>query len=216
MKEGTKSARRFRLPTPGTVLAVVALTVALGGTAYAAGLLPAGSVGTAQLKVGAVVSSKVKDGSLLARDFKPGQLPRGARGPAGGQGAAGAQGLTGPTGATGPTGPAGAIGPGGSQGPAGFASLDYVSADFGPYPARTQYAGEASCAGGRHAVGGGVISEGSNSGEQAVNSSYPTDGSGSGDPGTTAWTAYVDNLSSGTLGFTVFVICAPAGTVTGP
>ena len=210
MTEGTNSRRRFRLPAPGTVLAVVALTVALGGTAYAAGVLPAGSVGTAQLKDGAVVSSKVKDASLLARDFKPGQLPRGARGPAGDQGAVGAQGPTGPA------GPAGAIGPGGPQGPAGFASLDYVSADFGPYPARTQYAGEASCTGGRHAIGGGVISEGSNPGEQAVNSSYPTDGSGSGDSGTTAWTAYVDNLSAGTLGFTVFVICAPAGTVTGP
>ncbi|MFZ1880590.1 MAG: hypothetical protein WAU41_10525, partial [Gaiellaceae bacterium] len=60
----------------------MALLVALGGTAYAAGVLPAGSVGTVQLRHDAVVSSKVKDASLLGRDFKPVQLPRGARGPA--------------------------------------------------------------------------------------------------------------------------------------
>ena len=87
---------------------------------------------------------------------------------------------------------------------------------FGPYPAGTQYGGEASCAGGQHAVGGGVVSDGSNARQQAVNSSYPSDGSGSGDPGNTAWTAYVDNTSATMLGFTVYVVCAPAGTVTGP
>jgi hypothetical protein len=32
-------------------------------------------VGTAQLKANAVISSKVKNHSLLAADFKPGQLP---------------------------------------------------------------------------------------------------------------------------------------------
>jgi hypothetical protein len=60
-----RNARRM-LPRPSTVLALVALAVALGGTGYAATLLPAGSVGTAQLKNGAVISSKVKDGSLRA------------------------------------------------------------------------------------------------------------------------------------------------------
>ncbi len=41
------------------------------------------SVGTAQLKANAVVSSKVKNHSLLAVDFKPGQLPAGAPGVSG-------------------------------------------------------------------------------------------------------------------------------------
>jgi hypothetical protein len=72
-----RNARRM-LPRPSTVLALVALAVALGGTGYAATLLPAGSVGTAQLKNGAVVSSKVKNGSLRAADFAPGELPAGA------------------------------------------------------------------------------------------------------------------------------------------
>src|ERR671925_438088 len=90
-------------PSPATVIACIALTVALGGTSYAAVTLPRASVGTAQLKKNAVVSSKVKNRSLLAVDFKRGQLPRGAQGP---QGPAGA---TGATGATGPIGPSDAF-----------------------------------------------------------------------------------------------------------
>jgi hypothetical protein len=58
------------------LVACVALGVALSGTSYARVLaLPVNSVGTAQLRANAVVSPKVKDHSLLAVDFKPGQLP---------------------------------------------------------------------------------------------------------------------------------------------
>jgi hypothetical protein len=49
-----------------------------------------------------------------------------------------------------------------------------------------------------------------------VNSSYPSDGSGDGTPGSSAWWADVDNNSGSQLGFTVFAICAPAGSVSGP
>jgi hypothetical protein len=49
-----------------------------------------------------------------------------------------------------------------------------------------------------------------------VNSTYPSDGTGSGDAGTTGWTGYVDNLSGTTLGFTVYAVCASASSVTGP
>jgi len=204
----------LRLPSPSTVIAVIALLIALGGSAYAAGLLPANSVGTAQLRADAVVSSKVKNGSLRAVDFKTGQLPVGARGPAG------------PAGATGPAGPAGATGPQGAQGSAGaqgpkgdpgsLASVTYVSALFGPFPASSQYLGEATCGSGQHAVGGGVLTESGNPGEQAVNSTFPSDGSGTGTQGNTAWGAYVDNLSAGALGFRVYAVCTAAGSVTGP
>jgi hypothetical protein len=71
---------RKRVPSPALVLACVALAVALAGTGYAAITLPRNSVTTVQ----------VKDFSLLARDFKRGQLPAGPQGPAGPAGAAGA------------------------------------------------------------------------------------------------------------------------------
>jgi hypothetical protein len=223
--DGTRIRRRVRamrgrcLPRPATVIACVALAIALGGTGYAAFALPAGSVGTAQLKDGAVVSRKVKDGSLRARDFRAGQLPAGARGPAGAQGPQGPAGSVGPQGPAGPAGPAGSQGAQGSQGPqgppGGISSLTYVSADYGPFPAHAQYGGEAVCAGTLHAVGGGVLSEG-DYGQQSVNSSYPSTGDSSGDEGTKGWTVYVDNTSTGPLGFTVYAICAPAQSVSGP
>jgi hypothetical protein len=69
-------------------LSVIALVVALLGTtplgrATAGLVLPRNSVGTAALQDGAVTAAKVRDGSLLARDFKPSQLPRGPQGPPG-------------------------------------------------------------------------------------------------------------------------------------
>jgi hypothetical protein len=83
-------------PSPATVIACIALIVALGGTGYAAVTLPANSVGTAQLKKNAVTSLKVKNGSLLSADFKAGQIPAGPAGPAGAAGTAGAAGPAGP------------------------------------------------------------------------------------------------------------------------
>jgi hypothetical protein len=113
-----------RRPSAGLVVGLVALFVALGGTSYAAINLPKASVGTAQLKNGAVSAQKVKsnaigsgkvrDGSLLAKDFKSGQLPAGATGPAGPagpQGQPGAQGAQGPQGAPGISGYELVIGP---------------------------------------------------------------------------------------------------------
>jgi hypothetical protein len=80
--------RRFR-PSPAMVVACGALLVVLGGTGYAAvQALPRNSVTTVQ----------VKDHSLLARDFKSGQIPRGPAGPPGPAGAAGPAGPAGPSG----------------------------------------------------------------------------------------------------------------------
>jgi hypothetical protein len=64
--------------TFANVTSLVALAVALSGTAYAAIKIPANSVGTAQLKNGAVTNGKVKAGSLRASAFAPGVLPPGA------------------------------------------------------------------------------------------------------------------------------------------
>ncbi len=61
--------------SPALVIACLALGVALSGTSYADVLnVPFNSVGTRQLKADAVVSSKVTNHSLLAVDFKSGQL----------------------------------------------------------------------------------------------------------------------------------------------
>jgi hypothetical protein len=96
--------------SPATVISLIALVVALGGTGYAAITLPANSVGTKQLKkravtgkkirANAVSSPKVKDFSLRASDFAPGQLPAGPKGDPGPQGDQGPTGPAGPTAAT--------------------------------------------------------------------------------------------------------------------
>jgi hypothetical protein len=107
------------------VIGYLALFVALGGTGYAAVQLPAGSVGARQLRNHAVITDKLADGavdsskvrahSLLARDFKTGQLPQGPVGPSGPAGPASAQGAKGDTGVPGPPGPKGDTGPPGSN-----------------------------------------------------------------------------------------------------
>lgn len=95
-------------PAPAMVVASVALLVALGGTGYAASQLPANSVGTAQLRNGAVTAPKVKLHSLVKADFKPGQILAGARGPFGPPGSPGPAGAPGPAGPAGPAGPSAA------------------------------------------------------------------------------------------------------------
>ncbi len=77
---------------------MIAVVIALGGTSYAISQLPKNSVGGKQLKKNAVTTAKVKNRSLLAKDFKSGQLPKGTTG---------VTGPSGPTGVTGNTGTAG-------------------------------------------------------------------------------------------------------------
>jgi hypothetical protein len=96
--------------TYANVVASLALFVALGGVSWAAVTLPTGSVGTRQLKPGAVSTAKVRDRSLLARDFKRGQLPRGEPGLAGERGVPGPKGDKGDPGAPGEKGDPGAPG----------------------------------------------------------------------------------------------------------
>ena len=69
-------------PSPSMAVAATALLVALTGTSVAAVsvIVPRSSVGTAQLKNNAVVSSKVQNNSLLRADFRAGQIPAGPSG----------------------------------------------------------------------------------------------------------------------------------------
>jgi hypothetical protein len=109
--------RMHRKLTYANVIASLALFLALGGgAAWAATKLPKSSVGTAQIKANAVTGAKVADGSLLATDFKSGQLPAGPEGKAG---AAGPRGAPGAPGAAGERGAQGIQGERGSQGDRG-------------------------------------------------------------------------------------------------
>jgi hypothetical protein len=112
--------RRIGRHVAGNAVGYLALVVALGGTSWAAITLPPDSVTTVQ----------VKNHSLLAVDFKKGQLPRGAKGDRG------KRGRTGPTGATGGLGPAGPPGPQGVPGTA--RAYAWVSSTGTVDPARSR------------------------------------------------------------------------------
>jgi len=198
------------------VVALLALFVALGGTGYAAIVLPASSVGTVQLKPGAVTSGKVKDGTLKAADFAAGQLK------AGPQGAPGAVGARGATGAAGATGPAGVVDTSlfhtKLQSDARYlrgglisvvaTSASIVSGGFG--------SATATCPAGHQAVSGGVEPE--NVLTMVVTSSQPLvantdlislpDGL-NGAP--TAWRAWMRNDAITSKVFKVMVVCSPIG-----
>ena len=80
--------------TYSNVMATVAVFVALGGTSYAAAKITGAdvrnnSLGKIDIKNGAIGSGEVRNKSLLARDFRDGQLPAGAKGDKGDKGDAG-------------------------------------------------------------------------------------------------------------------------------
>ncbi|WP_372729876.1 hypothetical protein [Nocardioides sp.] len=56
-------------PTFSGVVAILALCVAMSGTAYAAASLPKNSVGSKQIKTGAVRSSDIRNGAVAERDL---------------------------------------------------------------------------------------------------------------------------------------------------
>ncbi|MBA2349687.1 MAG: hypothetical protein H0V81_15495 [Solirubrobacterales bacterium] len=134
----------------------LALFVALGGVSYAAVVLPRNSVGTAQIKSGAVrnsdlgrnavTSGKVQDGSLLVRDFKRGQLVAGAPGPAGPGGAKGD---------TGVKGDAGVNGTNGTNGTNGATNVTVVRGDLS-LAGMSSGGLRVNCPAGKRVTGGGV------------------------------------------------------------
>ena len=129
-RDGSLSAmsRRLRdLATFANVASMLALVVALSGSAYAVGLAE-DSVGARQIKKNAVRSAEVKNHSLKKKDFKAGQLPAGPRGPAG---------------------------PQGPQGPAGATSVVYRHSSTESIPEDGYAFMSASCQAGERLVGGG-------------------------------------------------------------
>jgi hypothetical protein len=144
-----------------TILAATALVVAVFGTTplgHAAGnlILAKNSVGAAQLKKDAVTGGKVKNGTLMAADFKAGQLPAGAQGP---KGDPGSQGPKGDKGDKGDSGAPGAKGDKGDPGAAGISGRELVhGAETSVNPGQTGGA-QVSCPAGKKVIGGGGGSE---------------------------------------------------------
>src|SRR4051794_13406189 len=101
--------------TFANVASLLALFIALGGMSYAAGHLKKNSVGTKQLKNGAVTEEKLSADVQKQLD-KAGERgpegPKGEQGPKGDTGAQGVQGVQGTQGATGQQGVQGLPGPG--------------------------------------------------------------------------------------------------------
>jgi Collagen triple helix repeat (20 copies) len=174
--------RRF---TPAMIVAMIALAVALSGTAVA---------GTTKLVTGGQIANgtiKLADLHSSAKKALKGQ--RGATGARGPVGAEGAQGPAGPQGATGPQGDAGEIGPAGAKGEKGDKgdtgltgyevrtwrySTDDANTDMGP-----GYGGVGSgaiatvaCSPGKVALGGGYRF--TSAGDNGFHSQAISDGSG--------------------------------------
>jgi hypothetical protein len=179
-------------PSPAMVVAFIALLAALGTSAYAQLTIPRNSVGNAQLKRGAVTSSKVRNGSLLATDFRAGQLPAGPQGPPGPEGPRGPAGPQGPQGLHGATGERGPAGP---QGPSGATNVTVVLGQLAPGNSI------ATCPTGSRATGGGGAVTTLNA---FLTFSAPTVQSGT----PTAWEAEAAVAGGGTAMVQAYVICA--------
>jgi hypothetical protein len=115
----------------------------------------------------------------------------------------------GPRGATGAAGRQGATGSAGTTGPAGPVKLDTLTSASIPNPAGAQTGGSLSCPAGEFATGGGI--SGSTK-TQSANASYPRF-----DPATghdDGWVGFMNNMGATAATFHVYVICAPATSVT--
>src|SRR4051794_26521408 len=112
---GRMLQRAHRRVTFANVVSLIALFVALGGSAYAAGLLPANSVGRVQLQTNAVTASKIAANSIGPSELRAASVTSTELAPASVGLRALEQGLRGRIAETG----AAAVGPSGSQGPPG-------------------------------------------------------------------------------------------------
>jgi hypothetical protein len=107
--------------TYANVISTLCLFLTLGGVAYAANQLPRNSVGTQQVKNGAITGPKIKRASIEAIKLTPlaQSTLKGAKGAKGATGAKGARGEKGATGAKGEKGAVGERGASGAQGTPG-------------------------------------------------------------------------------------------------
>jgi len=170
--------------TFANVTSLLALFVALSAGSYAAIKLPANSVGSKQIKKNAVTGAKIKANAITSDKIADGAVSGADINPAN----------------------LGKVPAAASADSAGIARVKQVTAAGANTPAPaggfSQTGATATCDAGLTAVGGGVaVSDKDN---QAIVDSYPSSA--------TAWTADVYNIGSGSPGFTVYAICAPAAS----
>lgn len=113
--------RRIREAPVGVALGLVALLLALGGSAWAGA-----KIGTHQIRDQAVSAAKIRDGAVRPVKLSPAlrrRIARGIKGPVGPRGPAGQRGEAGPAGAAGERGSRGLRG---VPGPPGVVSQNQV------------------------------------------------------------------------------------------
>lgn len=172
-------------PTPSMVVAIIALVIALGGTSYAVSRVPARSVGSLQLRNGAVTrakiaknaidSSKVALNALTGFDINEKKLKKVKS----------------------------ALVADRATAAVGLDKVVYKSAG-GTVGPGTAASATANCDSGQHAVAGGAKVDDANN--EGVGDSFPA-------PGGTGWTAHVFNVDSRGHGFSVIAVCVPVTTV---
>lgn len=181
--------QRLKRLRPSPALTVAFMALFVAGAGTATA---AGLITGKQIKNSSITTKDIKNKSLLKKDFKSGQLPAGPKGLAGQNGRAGRD---------------------------GFGQVVYVLGGSNTVDHGEQAGDEAVCPAGTTVVGGGVVSESSVGGQQAVNSSYPSDGQATGNVGNRGWIAFVDNNTTTAtptdgLGLQAYAICANGNVIT--
>lgn len=126
---------KTRRPRVGIIVACLALTVALGGTATAAGLISGN-----QIKNNTITAKKLKKNSVTRKQIRNRSITRAKLAPAtirSLKGNRGPEGPRGDTGAAGPAGATGATGPQGEPGAAGVVEPIYAASGNVNVPANT-------------------------------------------------------------------------------
>jgi len=192
---------RIRI-SPALIVALLALFVALGGTAVAAGIVPLARHAYTSDSATVARNARHLGGKTAAQIAASVRGPAGPAGPTGNTGAAGPQGPQGTQGPQGDGGPQGATGPQGPKGdPGGLAGYAIVTSAAVPLDPGFEDTGTATCPTGKIAVGGGV--KAADATVLLMIESYPNaDGSG--------WngTAVEVHSASAATTFTVYAVCA--------
>ena len=196
---------------------LIAIFIALSGSAYAAVALEknqvkskhigAGQVKNADLAANSVTSPKVADGSLLDDDFAPGQLPAGAPGERGPEGPRGPQGETGLQGEQGLPGEPGEPGRDGSP---GLSNLEGVT-DITISDSSVQKSREVNCPVGKKAISGGAAIFGTTQNVDLDSSSPKYNSGGTSGTDLVGWRASATENTDGQAGdwsLRVYALCA--------